>query len=166
MGSQLTCGCEVCVAVVVEVFGDDLRAYAGGAVHGDGDSRKRGVLAVDLVGVDDDGIVGAGVVAGMAAVALAGDELGLAIAVDVGELKCVGLGEGLVDGVALKFMVGGLFEPVEAVTVALAVDDVGAAVVVDVVGEDWEACVSEMPVGVPLPFVVVGVDVLEPAVGG
>ena len=63
-------------------------------------------------------------------------------------------------------MVGGLFEPVEAVAVALAVDDVGAAVVVDVVGEDGEARVTEMPVGVPLPFVVVGVDVFEPAVGG
>src|SRR5580704_13550827 len=63
-------------------------------------------------------------------------------------------------------MVGGLLEPVEAVAVALAVDDVGAAVVVDVVGEDGEAGVAEVPVGVPLPFVVVGVDVLEPAVGG
>ena len=69
---------------MVEVFCDDLRAYAGGAVHGDGDSGESGGLAVDFVGVDDDGVVGAGVVAGVAAVALAGDELGLAVAVDVG----------------------------------------------------------------------------------
>ena len=59
-----------------------------------------------------------------------------------------------------------LLEPVEAVAVALAVDDVDFAVVVDVVAEDGEAGVAEMPVGMPLPLVVVGVDVLEPAVGG
>ena len=51
-----------------------------------------------------------------------------------------------------------LFEPVEAVAVSLAVDDVHLAVVIDVVGEDGEARVAEMPVGVPLPLVAGGVD--------
>ncbi len=60
----------------------------------------------------------------------------------------------------------GLFEPVEAVAVALAVDQVELAVVVDVVAEDGKAGVAELPVPVPLPLVVVGVDLLEPAVGG
>ncbi len=59
----------------------------------------------------------------------------------------------------------GLFEPVEAVAVALAVDEVELAIVVDVVAEDGKAGVAEVPVSVPGPLVVVGVDLLEPAVG-
>jgi len=78
------------------------------------------------------------------------------------------LGEGLVDDVAGEGAVLGrtaLLVPVETVAVSLADDEVQLAVVVDVVAEDGEACVAKMPVGVPLPLVVVGVDVLEPAVG-
>ncbi len=48
---------------------------------------------------------------------------------------------------------------------ALAVEDVHLAIVVDVVAEDGEAGVAELPVGMPLPLVVVGVDVFKPAVG-
>jgi hypothetical protein len=47
----------------------------------------------------------------------------------------------------------------------LAIDDVHLAVVIDVVGKNGEACVGEMPVGVPLPLVVSCFDVLEPTVG-
>ncbi len=77
--------------------------------------------------------------------------------------------EGLVDGVANPVGMGGgagLLEPVETVAVALTVDEVEFAVVVDVVAEDGKAGVAEVPVAVPLPLVVVGVDLLEPAVGG
>src|SRR5579859_4928097 len=59
----------------------------------------------------------------------------------------------------------GLLKPVEAVAVALAVDDVELAVIVYVIAEDGEACVVHLPVAVPLPFVIVGIDVAEPAVG-
>ncbi len=58
-----------------------------------------------------------------------------------------------------------MLQPVEPVAVALAVDEVHLAVVVDVVAEDGKAGVAEVPVRVPLPLVVVGVDLLEPAVG-
>ncbi len=131
----------------------------------DGELRGGG----KLVGVDDYGVVGAGIVAGVAAVALAGNEFRDAVAVEVDQGEGVGLGEGFVDGVAGP-MAGragaGLFEPVEAVAVALAVDEVHFAVVVDVVAEDGKAGVAEVPIGVPDPFVVVGIDLLEPAVGG
>ena len=97
----------------------------------------------------------------MSAIAFAGDEFGGAVAVDVGEEEGVGLREGFVDGVAGPGAVvrgAGLFEPVEAVAVTLAEDEVEFAVVVDVVAEDGEAGVAELPVRVPPPLVVVGVD--------
>src|SRR5580698_1727912 len=78
------------------------------------------------------------------------------------------LREGLVDGVAYpERMVrrAGLFEPVESIAVALSVDQVELAVVVDIVAEDGEAGVADVPVAVPLPLVVVGVDLLKPSVG-
>ncbi len=129
VNAEFAGGGEVHVAVVIEVGGDELRADAGGAVDGERDAgeergRRRGsaiamlapeaacglpvwALAVAncaavgrLIGVDDDGIVGAGVAAGVAAVALAGDELGCAVAVEIDECEGVRLREGFVDGVA------------------------------------------------------------------
>ena len=79
------------------------------------------------------------------------------------------LREGFVDGVAdPEGLVSGagLFEPVEPVAVALSVDQIHLAVVVDVVAENGKAGVAEVPVAVPLPLVVVGVDLLEPSMGG
>ena len=58
-----------------------------------------------------------------------------------------------------------LLQPVEPVTVALAVDDVHLAVVVHVVAEDGEARIVHVPVRMPLPLVLVGVDLAEPAGG-
>src|SRR6201996_6356235 len=63
-------------------------------------------------------------------------------------------------------MIGGarLLQPVEAVTVSLAIDEVELAVMVYVVAEDGEAGISDIPVAVPRPLVVVGIDLLEPPV--
>ena len=47
---------------------------------------------------------------------------------------------------------------------AAAVDDVHFAVVVHVVADDRESGFAQVPFAMPFPFVVVGVDVLEPAV--
>ena len=74
-----SCG-EVNIAVSIEVFSDNLRSHASGAVHRDRIARKFAGLAVDLVVVDDQRIVGAGVVAGVAAIALAGDQFLIAVA--------------------------------------------------------------------------------------
>src|SRR5271170_4351318 len=79
------------------------------------------------------------------------------------------LRKGLVDGVADPERLvssSGLLEPVESVAVALAVDEVHLAVMVNVVAEDGEAGVTDIPVAMPLPLVVVGVDLLEPSVSG
>ena len=52
--AQLAGDCDVEIAVVVEVFDDDLGSDAGGAVVGDGDAGEGGVL-IDFVCIDDVG---------------------------------------------------------------------------------------------------------------
>jgi len=79
------------------------------------------------------------------------------------------LREGLVDGVPCPdWMIGGaaLFQPVKAIAMALTVDKVELAIVIHVVTEDGEAGIADVPVTVPLPLVVVGIDLLEPSVRG
>src|SRR5579862_1729376 len=173
--AELTGAGDVDVSVLVQINSNELRSGGGGSVDGEivacedgigcrignthgcdcagggvGRGRlRRGKLRAcrQRVGVDDEGIVGAGVVSVVAAVALAGDELGRAVAVDVGEKDGVGLREGFVDGVAYPEGLvsrAGLFEPVESIAVALAVDQVHLAVVVDVVAENGEAGVAEI----------------------
>ena len=48
---------------------------------------------------------------------------------------------------------------------ALAVDEIELAIVVHVIAEDGKASVAEVPVPMPYPLVVIGVDLFEPAVG-
>ena len=57
-----------------------------------------------------------------------------------------------------------LLKPVEPVAVALAVDHVHLAVVVHVVADDRKSGVLHLPVAMPLPLILVGIDLLEPAV--
>ena len=57
-----------------------------------------------------------------------------------------------------------LFKPVDPVAVALAVDDIHLAVAVHVVADDRKARVLHLPVAMPLPLILVGIDLLEPAV--
>ena len=109
----------------------------------------------------------------MAAVALACQELHLAVAINVDHLERVHLRERFVDGVldpgtrgSVTLLGNYLLEPVDSVAVALAVDDVGFAVVEDVVSDDWETRVSEFPIRMPFPLICVGIDLTEPAVGG
>ncbi len=64
--------CEVDVAVFVEVLGDDLGTDTCGAVVGEWDAGE-GCITVDFVAIDYVGIVGARVISGVAAIALAGD---------------------------------------------------------------------------------------------
>ena len=47
---------------------------------------------------------------------------------------------------------------------ALTAKNVGLAIVIHVVAEDGETGVAELPVRMPLPLIVVSVDVSEPAV--
>src|SRR5580658_10158639 len=61
--------------------------------------------------------------------------------------------------------VAGLLQPIKPVAVAVAVDDVGFAIAVHVVADDGKARVAHLPVAVPLPLIVIGVDLAEPAAG-
>ena len=97
--SQLARDGDVDVAIFVEVFGDDLGTYAGSAVVGKRYPSEFWV-AVDLVGIDYVGIVGARVVAIVAAIALTCDEIGRAVTAQISELEGMGLGKRFVDGVA------------------------------------------------------------------
>ncbi len=72
MHAGFACDCYVDIAVAVEIFGDELGASAGGACDGNGDAMEGSGGAVDFVLVDHQGIVGAGVVAFVAAIAFAG----------------------------------------------------------------------------------------------
>jgi len=90
---------DVEIAVAVQIHGDELRACASGAVDADGIARELAGFAIDFVVVDNERIVGAGVVAVVAAVALACQQLQLAVAVDVDHLERVHLRERFVDGV-------------------------------------------------------------------
>jgi hypothetical protein len=105
----------------------------------------------------------------VAAIALTGDEIGL----EPSPSRSASLrawdwekDSSMVWRVQVRWGCAALFEPVEAVAMALSVDEIELAVVIDVIAEDGEAGVAEIPVAVPLPLVVVGVDVLEPAKGG
>src|SRR4051812_9983545 len=110
-------------------------ADAGGAVA---DHLLGEALAGPLEVVDADVVELARVVAAMRAEALAGDQLGLAVAVDVGPdqvggLRVVGIYGVLVPGALAALAT--LLPPVEAVAVRLADDEIGEAVAVDV-GDD------------------------------
>src|SRR5207302_5298824 len=59
-----------------------------------------------------------------------------------------------------------LFQPIEAVAVSLAIDDVGLAIIVHVVADDGKAGIVQLPVCVPFPLIVVGIDIFEPTVWG
>ena len=103
----------------------------------------------------------------MAAISLSSEELGDAIAVDIDQGKRMRLRKRFVNSVTcpLTMRFGtSLFEPVQAIAMALAVDEIKLAVVVDVVAEDGEAGVAKVPVGVPIPFVIIRVGLLKPAV--
>ena len=102
----------------------------------------------------------------MAAVALSSNEFGDAVAVDIREQESVRLRKRFVNGVADPLAIGGsagLFEPIQTVAMALAIDEIQFAIVIDVVTEDGKAGIAEIPISMPLPFVVVCVDLLEPA---
>src|ERR1700760_4594927 len=64
-------------------------------------------------------------------------------------------------------MVGGacLFKPIEAIAMTLTIDEVKLAIVVHVIAKNGEAGIADVPVAVPRPLVVIGVDLLEPSVG-
>src|SRR5437764_7544920 len=72
-----------------------------------------------------------------------------------------------VDGVAYPLAqrwCASLFEPVQTIAMALTIDQIQFAIVVHVVAKDRKAGVAEFPLPMPLPFVVVGIDLLKPAV--
>ena len=103
----------------------------------------------------------------MAAISLSSDELRDAVAVNIDQGEGVRLRKRFVNRVAYPFAVGwgaSLLEPVQAIAMSLAVDEIKLAVVIDVIAEDGEAGVAEFPFSMPLPFVVVGIDLLKPAV--
>src|SRR5205823_7688511 len=106
------------------------------------------------------------VVAGVTAIALSGDEFRDAVTIDINQSERVRLRKGFVNGMADPLsMIGsaGLLEPVQAIAVALAVDEIQLAIVVDVVAKDGETGVAKFPIRMPLPLVVVRVDLLKPA---
>jgi len=97
-----------------------------------------------------------------------GQQLGLAVAVEIDHLQCVNLGVGFVDGVAKPMAVCAgtlLLQPVESIAVALTVDDVHFAVIIDVIANDGKSSVTEIPVRVPLPLIVISVDLSKPSIG-
>ena len=126
------------LAVLVQV--DDVVLAAEGDVlarGGDGVAGELQRLLVPLVVVDGRRLGGARVAAVVGPDALAGDQLLLAVAVDVAPAQGVGLGPALVDGVLLPR--GGavgrrglLLPPVQAAVVPAPEDDVQAAVAVQV----------------------------------
>src|SRR5271168_1937806 len=84
-------GGEIEVTVAVEVLDDELGSTTSGSIDGDGVPSEGAGLAIDLVVVDDQRIVGAGVVAGVAAIAFAGEQLGDPVAVQVDQREGVDL---------------------------------------------------------------------------
>ena len=46
---------------------------------------------------------------------------------------------------------------------ALSVDDVHLAVAIHVIANDRKSRIAQLPVGVPLPVVFIGIDVPEPS---
>src|ERR1039458_145892 len=103
----------------------------------------------------------------MPAAALTPNQRRLAVAIDVGHLERMHLRERFVDGVFDPCAAGAtalLFKPVDSIAVALAVDHIHLAVVVHVVADDRKARVLHLPVAMPLPLILVGIDLLEPSV--
>src|ERR1035437_3456201 len=58
-----------------------------------------------------------------------------------------------------------LLQPEQAVAVAFTVNNVHLAVIVHVVTQDRKSCVTQIPVRMPFPFVMVGINIFKPAVG-
>src|ERR1700727_2829591 len=56
-----------------------------------------------------------------------------------------------------------LFEPVKAIAVTLPIDQIQFAIVVYIEAENWKAGITEVPVSVPHPLVIIRVDLLEPS---
>jgi hypothetical protein len=115
-------------ATVVDDVSNPLDAAVAGAAIGSGG----GWNFAPLVPVEADGIAGAGIGAVVSEVALAGDQVGLTVSVDIDELGGVGLRPGAVDDVLEPLSVGGLLVPREAVVMGHTGEHVFAAVAVDV----------------------------------
>ena len=146
---------DVLPAVAVEVGHADLETGAGAAVgqHVLGEAALGGV---PLVEGDAARLVVARIVAAVGAHAAAGDEVRLAVAVEVFPDQAMVLRDLVVDhevapvGAPVLIRVA-LLLPVEAVVVAVAADDVGAAVAGEVDDDHRGAGVRPGPVGVAAP---------------
>lgn len=168
MHASLSRGRDIDVAISIQIRGDKLRSRTGSAIDRDGIARELRGLAIDLVVVDDQRIVRTRIVAGMATVAFTGQQLRFAVPIEIDQLQCMDLRVGFIDDMPHPKPVRSvalLLKPIEAVAMPLAVDDVGLAIVIYVVAEDGKSGIAQLPVRVPLPFVAIGVDLLEPAVG-
>jgi hypothetical protein len=84
MHSGFARGCQIDVSIAVQIHGNDLGPDAGGSIYRDRIAEKPATLAFDLVVVDDEWVIRTRIVAGMTAIALPRNQLGLSISVDVG----------------------------------------------------------------------------------
>jgi hypothetical protein len=82
VNARLSRNRDIEVAIPIQVFRDELCSGSGGSVDGDGHTGEVAGM-VDLVVIDNQRIVGARIVAVMSAIALARQQLHLAIAVDI-----------------------------------------------------------------------------------
>ena len=103
----------------------------------------------------------------MPTVALAGNQFRRAVTINIDQRKSMRLREGFVNRVSRPrgmLLRATLLQPVKPVAMPLAIDQVEPAVMVYVVPEIRKAGITKIPVAVPLPLVVIRVDLLKPAV--
>src|ERR1022692_2959145 len=128
---------DVEVAVAIQIRHGNLHAAAHPAAVNDNVANPLdgafGVLAV-LIPIDAERFALAGVVAVVGHVALAGDQVLLAIAVEIHQHRGVRLRPCVVDDMVQPFSVGRLLEPHQAVIVSATGEHVHPAVLVDIDG--------------------------------
>ena len=102
----------------------------------------------------------------MPAISLTSKQFHLTVAVYVRQFEYMNLRKRFIDGVLFPFEIGAataLLHPIHAITVAAPVNQIHFAVVVHVVADDRKTGFPEIPIGMPVPFVLICVHILEPA---
>ena len=118
-----------------------------------GPGSRRGI---EVIPVDHQRIVLAGVLAIVTQIAFSGDQLVPAVAIDIGQHQRVCLGPAGIDSVlgpaGLRVGLPGLFQPIQPGIVPAAPDQIAIAVLIDILDQDQGSTVAMQTEGVvPAP---------------
>src|SRR3954447_25792070 len=105
----------------------------------------------ELIPVNAEGVASAGIGV-VRHIALAGEEVGTAIAIEIDHGHGVGLRPGFIDRVFCPLMIGALLQPKEAVVMRGSRDEIVPAIAIDVVGINEAGAGSEIVFGMPSPL--------------